>query len=507
MNSLKPFNKRLIFSQKSVIWGSSFPFISLLFVLFLSACTQPTALEKVQEEKVLHVLTRASSVTYFEEDNGPSGFEFELTRRLAEHLGVAHRVRVADSLEEIYQIAEEGYTDLAALGTSGTAAQARGSALRFSEPLTHFTPTVVYRRGTGAPRNTEDLLQKHIVVPEHSAQAYYLEELRQEQHPDLDWQLMKDVATTELLRMVNDGEVDIAVVSSTEFAIYNTLFPGLRAAFELMPAQAIRWVFPAGTETSLIDEANAFIRQARENGTLRYLEERFYGHVQDFDYVGARTFIRHIEQRIPKYQATFQNAAQHYDLNWRLLAAIGYQESHWRPYATSPTGVRGLMMLTLTTAREMEVENRLNPDQSIWGGARYFKRLHKRLPDAIHEPHRTWMALAAYNVGYGHLMDARRITESQGFDPNIWQDVKRHLPLLKQKKWYQNTRYGYARGWEPVHYVQNIRRYFDVLVKKFPGNDSLQSAANDDSNEANGQSLATPNLNLPHAFQVMPPTL
>jgi membrane-bound lytic murein transglycosylase F len=167
---------------------------------------------------------------------------------------------------------------------------------------------------------------------------------------------------------------------------------------------------------------------------------------------------------LPRYQDDFEKAAKTFGFDWRLLAAMGYQESHWNPRARSFTGVRGLMMLTQRTAEEMGIENRLDPAQSIRGGSKYVAGLRKRLDESVKEPDRTWMALAAYNVGFGHLEDARRLAEKMGKNPDLWIDVKDILPLLSQQRYYKQTRYGYARGQEPVTYVQNIRRYYDVLI-------------------------------------------
>jgi membrane-bound lytic murein transglycosylase F len=167
---------------------------------------------------------------------------------------------------------------------------------------------------------------------------------------------------------------------------------------------------------------------------------------------------------LPKYEELVRSVAEEYQLDWQLLAAISYQESHWNPYARSPTGVRGMMMLTSNTAGEMNVENRLDPVQSLRGGARYFKKVKRLLPGDIIEPDRTWFALAAYNIGRGHLEDARVITERQGGDPDRWVDVKERLPLLQKSKYYRSTRHGYARGSEPVTYVKNIRHYYNILA-------------------------------------------
>jgi membrane-bound lytic murein transglycosylase F len=167
-----------------------------------------------------------------------------------------------------------------------------------------------------------------------------------------------------------------------------------------------------------------------------------------------------------------QDVALKNGLDWRLIAAISYQESHWRPRAKSPTGVRGMMMLTQPTAKEVGVTNRLDAQQSLEGGAHYFLKLHQRLPEEIQEPDRTWFTLAAYNVGWGHLEDAREITHFQGGDANRWVDVKERLPLLERKEWYKYTKHGYARGNEPVTYVQRIRHYYEVLAWRFPNTEA-----------------------------------
>jgi len=194
------------------------------------------------------------------------------------------------------------------------------------------------------------------------------------------------------------------------------------------------------------------------------LLERHYGHVSDFDYVGTRTYMRHIEQRLPEYRPHFEEAVADKDIDWRLLAAVAYQESHWNPKAVSPTGVRGMMMLTRTTANDLGVDRRTDPRQSIDGGSRYLKYLLDRIPERIQGRDRLWLALAAYNIGYGHMEDARIITQQRGGDPDKWMDVKESLPLLHKRKWYSKTKNGYARGNEAVRYVENIRSYYDILV-------------------------------------------
>jgi membrane-bound lytic murein transglycosylase F len=168
---------------------------------------------------------------------------------------------------------------------------------------------------------------------------------------------------------------------------------------------------------------------------------------------------------LPKFRRHFHRAQELTELDWRLIAAIGYQESHWDPLATSPTGVRGLMMLTGETADRLGVTDRLDPKQSILAGARYVNYLKDTVPDRIPEPDRTWIALAAYNIGYGHLEDARILAKKKKLNPDSWTDLKATLPLLAKSEYHEEVKHGYARGGETVIFVENVRTYYDILAR------------------------------------------
>lgn len=174
-------------------------------------------------------------------------------------------------------------------------------------------------------------------------------------------------------------------------------------------------------------------------------------------------FAADVRERLPLFQTSFEQAGRLNGVDWRLLAAMGYQESSWDPHAVSPTGVRGIMMLTLDTADELDVD-RDNPVESIQGGATYFEQIRERLPPQIHDPDRTFMALAAYNQGIGHLLDARRLAAELGGSPDRWRDVSAALPLLSDERWFSKTRHGFARGGEAVHFVSRVRGYYGMLT-------------------------------------------
>lgn len=432
----------------------------LASLLLFSACSQPSSYEKIQKYKTLHVITRNAPAVYFEGRHGPMGFEYELASLFARDLGVELDLKVASTRSQILSALDNEYTHVASAFM--VASDTRSDRYQYSRPYMETTPLVVYRYGDTRPRKPADLIGQRVGIVSDSFYTDELDSLKQD-FPTIEWTLL-DAEVIDLMKMVQEKELDYAIVTSLELDIHQAYYPRVKKAFEIGEAQQISWYFPKATDQTLLAKANAFFTRIEEDGTLLHLKERYFGHLEQLNYVGARTFIRHSNTRLPKYEKKFKSIAKSLDLDWRLLASIGYQESHWRPKAMSPTGVRGLMMLTLPTAREMGIKNRLDPEASIDGGARYFAKIKKRIPDRIPEPDRTWMALAAYNVGYGHLEDARILTEKGGKDPDKWVDVKEFLPLLQKKKYYKQTRYGYARGNEPVIYVQNIRRYYDVLT-------------------------------------------
>ncbi|AXO89624.1 membrane-bound lytic murein transglycosylase MltF [Pseudomonas parafulva] len=431
--------------------------------LMLGACVEkPSTLERVKEDGVLRVVTRNSPATYFQDRNGETGFEYELVKRFADDLGVKLEIETADNLDDLFaQLGKPTGPVLAAAGLVSSAQ--RQTQAKFSHPYLQVTPQVIYRNGRSRPTEPKDLVGKKIMVLKGSSHAEQLAELKK-QYPTLEYEESDAVEVVDLLRMVDEGQIDLTLVDSNELAMNQVYFSNVRVAFDLGDARDQRWAVAAGEDNSLLNQINDFIDKAQKNGTLQRLKDRYYGHVDVLGYVGAYTFAQHLQQRLPKYEKHFKSYAKTEQVDWRLLAAIGYQESMWQPEVTSKTGVRGLMMLTQRTAQAMGVSNRLDPRQSIMGGAKYFMLIKEQLDDSIAEPDRTWFALAAYNVGTGHLEDARTLAKREGLNPNKWLDVKKMLPRLSQKQWYSKTKYGYARGGEPVHFVANIRRYYDILT-------------------------------------------
>ncbi len=433
----------------------------IIICLLLTACGKPLPLlEQIQQDNELVVVTRNSATTYYEGTDGPTGFEYELASRFADYLGVELRMDVAQGFEDILELVAEGDAHLAAAGLAIT--KKRKEEVRFGPVYHQFVPQLVYRNGAPRPKSLADL-DGTLEVVAGSSHEERLEKLK-EKYPKLRWETDPDLDSEDMLTLVWQELIDYTVADSHELAINRRYYPEVMPAFDLGEKRSLAWAFRQDKDDSLYMAATVFFKKIHDNGVLEQLIERYFRKTERFDYAGTRSYRAHVEQRLPDYEAMFKQAATMYELDWRLLAAIGYQESRWDPSATSPTGVKGLMMLTKGTAKELGIKDREDPEQSILGGAEYVANMIKLIPERIPEPDRTWLALSAYNVGIGHLEDARKLTRKNKGDADKWVDVKKHLPLLSKEKWFKQTRHGYARGREPVHFVDNVRTYYDILV-------------------------------------------
>ncbi len=433
----------------------------LLFLsLLLGAGILSLLSNESRKPNELVVVTRNSATTFFEGRDGLTGFEYDLVQRFAQELGRKVRFVQPKSFDEILPMIARGKADFAAAGITVT--EARKQLVRFTPGYQEITQQLVYRNGTLRPKSLEETSEG---IFEIVAGSSHEEELirRRPQFPELEWDAKREVGSEELLYLVRKGLIDYTIGDSNEVALNRRYYPELQVAFNLTEPQQLAWAFPRTGDPRLYEAACAFLKKMSENGELKQLVERYYGYVERLDYVDTNTFKYHVQTRLPLYIRYFRKAANSAGMDWKLLAAIGYQESHWDQDAVSPTRVRGIMMLTEPTALQVGIKDRTDPQQSIQGGARYFQFVTEKIPERIQEPDRTWFALAAYNVGFGHLNDARILTQRNGADPDKWVDVKQHLPLLSQEKYFKTVKHGYARGREPVQYVDSIRGYYDLL--------------------------------------------
>jgi len=442
---------------------------STIFLLFfiaitswLSSCEKSlTQLERIRKSGILKITTRVDPTTYYHGPNGPIGLEYDLAQLFAKRLGVTVQFSTTANFSEILKQIETGKTDIAAAGLTIT--KSRQKKMRFAPGYQKITEQIIYRSGTKRPKKPEHLTDGILEVVNNTSHIESLKKLKQET-PELTWTVNTTLDTSGLIYLVEQGLIDYTVADSNQFALIRRFYPKLYSAFSISKPRYLAWALSRSDDNSLYNEVTAFFKKIKKDKTLDQLIERHYSYVANLNYVDLCKFREHVKSRLPVFQNIFEKAGQKHELDWRFIAAISYQESHWRNKATSSTGVKGLMMLTRSTAKQLKIKDRTNPYDSIFGGTKYFQMLHKKIPERISEPDRTWMALAAYNIGFGHLEDARILTRKRGKNPDLWLDVKKSLPLLSKKKWYRQTKHGYARGNEPVKYVENIRSYYDLLI-------------------------------------------
>lgn len=437
--------------------------VSLTFLITaLSSCSKKSErLDKIKESGVLVVLTRNAATAFYESREGYLGVEFEMVKAFADSLGVTARFVIKDDISDLFTTMRNGYGDLAAAGLTHT--KERAKKYRFGPTYQMVAQQLVCRRGGKRPKKFEDLVGISIKVPLSSSYVDQLIKIKKD-HPEVSWEEVNDTDTETLLENVWLKKIDCTVADANIVAINRRYFPELSIRFDMTEPEPLAWALPSDAE-ALQESVEHWFKGYVKSGKLDEVMHRYYGYIEHFDFVDTRAYQRKIKSHLPKYKKLFSKAAKHYDFWWTLIAAQAYQESHWNPLAKSPTGVRGMMMLTRITAKELGIKNRLKPAASIMGGAYYLNKLRKRLPDTVTEPDRTWIALAAYNVGMGHIWDARKLARELGKNPDLWQELATVLPLLSKKKYYTKLRHGYARGWEPVNYVKNIRDYQDMLDK------------------------------------------
>ena len=418
-------------------------------------------LDSITKQKELVVLTTNQPTTYYiDRDDKPTGPEYDMVTSFAHSLGVEARFVEHDSTEAVIAALRKGEGDIAAAGLTIT--DDREEEFDFGPAYMNVSEYLVCHRDAPNIDTIEELKEREIVVP--SATSYT--DTLYKKFPGIDWSLDENLLTPALLEKVRNKEIGCTVSDSTIFDINRRYYPEIAVKFTLHEDSQLAWMFRKNNPR-LDNAIRKWFTEYRDSGEYAQKIEKYYGYIDVFDYVDIQKFKRRIQGRLPKYKDMFIKAAKENGISPSLLAAQSYKESHWNPRAKSPTGVRGIMMLTQPVAKSLGVTSRLDAKQNIFAGAKYHAKMKNMFDDSVTEPDRTWMALAAYNVGRGHFRDAQGLARILGKNPNLWIDMKEVLPLLSEKKYYKDLTYGYARGNEPVQYVTRIRDYDDILVQYF----------------------------------------
>ena len=411
----------------------------------------------------LIVLISNGPLTYYADDKGALlGIEHDLVEAFAQELGVGVKYLVV-SPQEIEPSLQAGKAHLAVawlpLPTDNTQ--------KATPEILQSTDVLIQHEASLPLNDRSELRGRTVHALSGSRQLATLLALQKE-IPDLQVVEYRDGDFFSLLEMLSRRQADLIAIDSMLVQIAAQFVPSLQATLELGESHPVVWWLGSKPNAELLTRASAFVDRAQRDGTLAKLEDRYFGHVRRLKQADIVAFLGKIETVLPKLRKHFLAAQAITGLDWRLIAAIAYHESQWDPEATSPTGVRGIMMLTAETADRLGVGNRLDVRESILGGARYINILKDLQANDVAEPDRTWLALASYNIGPGHFNAARTLARQIGADPTAWYEMKRVLPLLAQPKYYERLKSGRARGGEAVLLVENIRSYHDILVRNQP---------------------------------------
>ena len=473
----------------------------LVGMLILAACNKPanttaptattTSSTPAAKNKVITFVTMNSPNTYYVNDsNEYAGLEYDLAKLFVKDLNNDPKFKdtqlkliVENHIDQVLPDVLTGKADIAAADLSIT--EVRKKRFNFTTSYEDVQQQVVYNKDTNKtpPKNTKDLIGLPIVVPSGTSFAERLSKLH-EHLPNLTWQAREDVNSEKLLTEVANEEIEYTIADSHLIANLQNYHPNLGVAFAIGEPEKIAWALAKDADPALLEKANAFFAKIKKNGTLRNLVDRYHGNAKRLNPLDIKTFLINSNKLLPKYTALFKKAQESTGLDWRLVAAISYQESHWDTFNTSPTNVRGLMMLTEDTADRMGVTDRLDPKQSIPAGAKYINQMIETVPARVPLPDRIYMALAAYNIGYAHVEDARVLAQRLKLNPDSWADVKKTLVMLNNPNYYVDTKYGYCGCGQPVIFVESIRSYHNILLRYQPSHnpdpDSYKIARNNE---------------------------
>jgi membrane-bound lytic murein transglycosylase F len=433
--------------------------LAVLSLALANCAPERPALETIRDRNELRVVTLNSPTTYYYGAHGPEGLEYEFAAEFAKELGVTLRIYPVTSVQGLRDELAHKRADIAAAQLTYDDAWLHSG--RAAAPYQSLRQVVVYRRDTLRPHDLDAVGARSIAVSAASPQAALLAKLHAGGYTHLRAQELAKSAD-ELLAAVDEGRADYALVDATQFGFARHLYPQLAIAFDLAQQRPVQWIVRPGA-LDLRERIDAFFRDLRSGPRFAAILGRAGSEPPRFRYLAASELLDHIAERLPALRPMFELAATQTGIDWRLLAAIGYQESQWDAQASSENGAGGVMMLMPDTAAALGVADRNDPQQSILAGAKYFRSVLEKFPTRIPEPDRTWFAVAAYNVGFGHLEDARVITQMQGHDPDRWIEVRTRLPLLAQEQWFSRVKRGYARGWEPVAFVNRVLEFLNVL--------------------------------------------
>jgi len=418
-------------------------------------------LHKILKNKELTVITNNTAHCYYLYRDEPMGFEYELANAFADYLGVRLKIKLADDLESMIPALMDGSAALIAAGMIIPPAGQKEIAI--SDGYMEIQHTIITHRNNLKINHPHDLAGKTVHVTKGTLYQHQLEKLR-DAGTDFFIQLHEDVPAEELIQKVSERQIEVTVADSNIAILNRRHYPGAVMRGTIGEKKQLRWAVNPKARQLLVS-INSFLRSIKENRKFDEIYNKYYGDRHDFDYVDLRAFHRRIKTRLSRYSPFIKAAAKKHNFDWRLIVAQIYQESHLDPWARSRSGARGLMQLLPRTARSLGVKDIHNPVENINAGVQHLRNLYDHF-DSARDEDRLQISLAAYNIGQGHIGDARNLAVKMKLNPDKWSSLEKTLPLLRYRKYYKNSKYGYCRGTEPIRYIKQIMMYYDILKRQ-----------------------------------------
>lgn len=372
-------------------------------------------------EHTLKVIVRTGLAGWYHQGDRAKGLEYDLLNLFAREYNKQLDVKLVHN-------AAQAFADLEKYNASIAAGllvipESKRKIYHGSPAYLTLKQTIIHRYDTARLSSETDIRMSNIDLNDNPAQLETLAEIKRRNNDPGNWVVHEKTSTQELMELTDQEIVDYAVMDSREALLYRWYYPRLNQSFTISDKLPATWVLRGSNET-LHDEIEQFFSRIEKSGVLSNLIDRYYGHVKHVDYPEKLAFMENFIHRLSKYRPIFKETGNFLDIDWKMLAAISYQESHWNPDAQSPSGVLGLMMITKEIARKFSVEDRQEPVQNVLAGTRCFPDLRKRLSDSIKEPERDRLAMVTCNVGCGYLQRALKLTGQKGLDPSLWVHVR-----------------------------------------------------------------------------------
>lgn len=427
-------------------------------------------LKQILENDTLNAITAYSSTSYFIYRGKQMGYEYELLKRFAKHLGVELSIKLSQNLDDLFRMLNKGKGDVIAYNLTVT--PKRKKRVSFTIPHNYVKQVLVQRKPKDWRYMRTSQLNQHLLtnpvnldgdtVWVRNNSAYYERMKNLEQEIGGDIHIKKadaDVETEDLIRRVAKGKIEYTVADDNIASINQTYYNNIHVGTELSFPQKIAWAVRENAP-NLLDTLNDWIKSIKGTRDYNVIYNKYYNNRKASEQRRRSAFFTATSNQLSKFDPLFKKYSKKLPYSWLLLASLSYQESHFNPNVTSWAGAKGLMQLMPSTAKQYGITNLTNPEQSIKAGVKYLNWLDeeiwaKRISDV---DERKRFVLASYNAGPGHVLDARRLTKKYDGNPNKWKNVSEFLLKKSNPEYYNDevVKYGYCRGREPYQYVSEI---------------------------------------------------